>query len=75
MKFAAAEALLGLGLYRDLSFSGSAYSQVRITAIVVALRSANLSGSLGGSASWETQVMSTSLLLWSNSGSKAMLAE
>lgn len=53
-------ALLGLALYRDLSLSGSAYSQVRIMAVVGAFGSANL----GGSATWETQVMSASLLLW-----------
>lgn len=57
-------ALLGLALYRDLSLSGSAYSQVRIMAVVGAFGSANLGGGLGGSATWETQVMSASLLLW-----------
>lgn len=55
----------GLAQWRDLSLSGSANSQVRITAVVGAFGSANLSGGVGGSAAWEAQPMSASPLLLS----------
>lgn len=50
--------VLGLVQCRDLSLSGSAYSQFRIMAIAGALGSANLGGRLRGCAGWETKVMS-----------------